>query len=111
RGGEVDVTVDECRCDETTIEVDDLRVRKLLAPNIISAKPSNDAVGHSHCRGIGHRGAVHPSVEEESRHLLGVLVLLACAKLALHGRGFNVDDVDDLSVDVVTASRGVISPA
>jgi hypothetical protein len=64
----MDVTVDESRCDEPALEIDDLRLRKLLAPNIIAAEPSHDIIGNRDRGGVGHRGAVHPPVEEESRH-------------------------------------------
>ena len=77
-GGEVDVTVDECGCHKAAVEVDHLRIRKLLAPNVIAAEPRDDAVAYRHRGRVGHGGAVHPPVEEEGRHLLG---------LALHGRG------------------------
>ena len=47
---------------------------------------------------VGHGRAVHPAVQQKSRHLVG---------FALHGRRFDVDHVDDLAVNVVTARRGV----
>ena len=75
-GGQVHVAVDECRCDERAVEVDDLGVGKLGAANVIAAEPRDDAVAHGHRRGVGHGGAVHPPVEQECRHLFG---------LALHG--------------------------
>ena len=76
--GEMDMTVDEGGRDEAAVEVDDLRVGKLLAPNVIAAEPRDDAAAHRHRGGVGHGGAVHPPVEKEGRHLFG---------LALHGYG------------------------
>ena len=63
--------------DEAALEVDDLHIGKLLAPNVIAAEPGYDAATHRHCGCVGHGGAVHPPVEEEGRHagFLGVLLV------------------------------------
>ena len=83
--GEVDVAVDEGRCDEGTVEIDDRRVGKLSAPDVVAAEPCDDAVAHRHGGGVGHGRAVHPAVQQKCRHLVG---------FALHGRRFDVDHVD-----------------
>ena len=70
--GEVDVAVDECRRDEAAVEIDDLGVGELGAADVVAAEPRDDAVAHGHRGGVGHGRAVHPAVEEQGRHLVGL---------------------------------------
>jgi hypothetical protein len=71
-GGEVDVAVDECGCDEAAVEVDHLRAGKLGASDVVVAQPRDDAVAHCHSGGVGHGRAVHPPVEQKGRHCSGL---------------------------------------
>ena len=71
-GGEVDVAVDEGRCDEAAVEIDDLGVGKLGAADVVAAEPRDDAVAHGHRGGVGHGRAVHPAVQQKGRHLVGL---------------------------------------
>ena len=80
---------------KAAVEIDDLRVGKLLAPDVIAAEPHDGAIADGHRGGVRHGGTVHPAVEEEGRHLVG---------LGRQGLWFDVDDVDDFAVDVVAAS-------
>ncbi len=63
--GEMDVAVDERRCDEAAGEVDDLGMGELVAADVVAAEPDHDTVAHRHRGGVGVRRAVHAAVEQQ----------------------------------------------
>ena len=66
--GGVNVAVDESGCDERSVQVDDLGVRKLVAPVVVAAQPGDHAVADRHRGGFGMRRTVHPAADQECRH-------------------------------------------
>ena len=65
--GEVHVAVDECRCDEGAIEVDDVGVGKFGQADVVAAQPRNSAVTDGHRGGVRHGRAVDPATPQQGR--------------------------------------------
>ena len=65
---DVNMAVDERGCDERSVQIDDLGVRKLSAADVVAAQPRDDAVADRHRGRIGMGRAVHPPAYKKGRH-------------------------------------------
>ena len=98
--GDVDVAVDECRSDEAAVEIDDVGVGELRAPDVVGAEPHHDPVRRTAIAvASGMAGLCTRPLASSVVKLVGV-----ARKVGRFRLGHVIRHVQHLAVDVVTAA-------